>query len=65
MYEIAGPLARILLRYCGAFLVTRAGLNIDTSDPDVASVLEFVLGGLLSGGAELWWYLARKYGWST
>lgn len=65
MPEIAGPLARVLLRYFGAFLVTQAGLHIDLSDPDVASVLEFVIGGLISGGAELWWYFARKHGWST
>ena len=64
MADLAGPVARILLRYVGAALLTKAGLQIDVTDPDISSLVEFVLGAVISGASELWWYLARKYGWS-
>ena len=64
MSDLTGPVARILLRYVGAALITKAGLQIDVTDPDISSLVEFVLGAVISGASELWWYLARKYGWS-
>jgi hypothetical protein len=64
MSDLAGPVARILLRYVGAALITKAGLSIDLTDPDISAILEFVIGAAMSSGTELWWVLARKYGWS-
>lgn len=61
--EIAGPLLRVILRYAGAGLMTKAGIQIDLTDPDIASLAEFALGALLSTATEVWWYLSRKYGW--
>jgi hypothetical protein len=63
MSEIAGPLTRVLLRYVGAALITKAGLSIDVTDPDVMTMAEFAIGGLLSVACEGWWALARKNGW--
>lgn len=65
MNDLAGPLSRVLLRYVGAALITKAGLSFDVTDPDVAQVAQFVVGAMVSVGTEAWWYLARKYGWNT
>lgn len=61
--EIAGPLARVILRYAGGALMAKAGLSIDLADPDLATVAEFGVGAMISAGTEGWWYLARKYNW--
>lgn len=63
MSEIAGPLTRVLLRYVGAALITKAGLSIDVTDPDVMQVAEMGIGLLCSVACEGWWALARKNGW--
>lgn len=63
MSELAGPLTRVLLRYVGAALVTKAGLSIDVSDPDVMAVAEMGVGLLCSVISEGWYAMARKRGW--
>lgn len=63
MLELAGPLARVLLRYAGGGLMAKAGFAFDVNDPDLATLAEFLIGGVLSVGTETWWYLARKYNW--
>lgn len=65
MSELAGPIARVLLRYVGAALIAKSGLQIDVNDPDVMVVVQGAIGGLLAAGAEIWWALARKYGWNS
>jgi hypothetical protein len=61
--ELAGPLARVLLRYVGGALIAKAGLSIDVNDPDLTSIAEGLVGAGISAGTEIWWYLARKYNW--
>lgn len=61
--ELAGPLARVLLRYLGGALVAKAGLSIDISDPDIESIATMGIGAAISAGTEVWWYFARKYNW--
>lgn len=61
--ELAGPLARVLLRYVGGAMVAKAGLSIDVNDPDLVNVATMGIGGTISAGTEIWWYLARKYNW--
>lgn len=61
--EIAGPLARVLLRYVGGALMAKAGLQVDLTDPNLVTVAEFGLGAAISVGTEGWWYLARRYRW--
>jgi hypothetical protein len=63
MDSLAGPITRVLLRYVGAALMTKAGLQIDVTDPDVVTLTEFAIGGALSVICEGWWTLARKKGW--
>lgn len=63
MSELAGPLTRVLLRYVGAALVTKAGLSIDLSDPDVMAVAEIGIGLMCSVISEGWYAMARKKGW--
>jgi hypothetical protein len=63
MDSLAGPITRVLLRYVGAALMTKAGLQIDVTDPDVVTLTEFAIGGVLSVACEGWWALARKKGW--
>jgi hypothetical protein len=57
------PVVRIFLRYAGAALVTRAGLSIDVTDPDIQSVTILLIGTLLSAANEAWYILAKKRGW--
>lgn len=64
MLEIAGPLTRVLLRYVGAALITKAGLSMDVSDPDVQEVAVFMVGLACSALTEGWYYLAHKHGWN-
>jgi hypothetical protein len=61
--ELAGPLTRVLLRYVGAALITKAGLSIDVTDPDVMTVAEMGVGLLCSVICEGWYAMARKRGW--
>lgn len=63
MLALAAPVTRILLRYFAAAWVTKAGLSIDVSDPDVFAVTNFVVGGVLAVAAEGWYAMARKKGW--
>lgn len=63
-------LARILLRYLAGFLVFK-GLfapdmgNVLATDPDILAWTQLGLGFAASGVAEAWYWLARKFGWST
>lgn len=63
MIELAGPLARVFLRYVGGALVAKAGFSIDISDPDIENIVTMGVGAAISAGTEVWWYLARKYNW--
>lgn len=63
MIELAGPLARVLLRYAGGALITKAGLSIDVNDPDLQNIATMAVGAAITAGTETWWYLARKYNW--
>lgn len=63
MSELAGPLTRVLLRYVGAALITKAGLSIDLTDPDVITVAEMGVGLLVSVVCEGWYAMARRRGW--
>lgn len=67
MNAVIAPLARVLLRYIGGALMS-AGVAINPgalTDPDLIQVMCFVLGALASGASEVWYILAKKYGWTT
>ena len=61
--EIAGPLARVILRYLGGSIMAYAGVKFDVNDPDVMTVATFAVGAVVSTATETWWYFARRYGW--
>jgi hypothetical protein len=63
MNEMSGPLTRVLMRYAGAALLTKAGLSIDATDPDLLTLAEFFIGSGIAIISEAWWYIARKNGW--
>lgn len=65
MFAIAGPLTRVLLRYVGAALITKAGLSIDVTDPDFQEIAVFAVGAACSVVSECWWAIARKRGWHS
>lgn len=59
------PIARILLRYFGAALIS-SGLTIKPdvfTDPDLVQVACIVIGALCSALSEVWYWLAKKHGW--
>lgn len=61
---MAGPIARIFLRYFAGALIAKAGLSIDPNDPDVLHVTEMVVGLLIGGLSEGLYALAHKNGWN-
>ena len=64
------PLVRILLRYGSGLLIAKGLLDADTgnmlvNDPEVARMLELALGAAMGAVSEVYYFLARRYGWST
>lgn len=63
---INAAIARIVLRYGAAALMTYGYVKTDFgSDPDALLVGEIVLGGLIGAGTEVWYWAAKRLGWST
>ena len=61
-----GPIARIILRYVAAALVTYGLVPLEVGaqiavDPDLIAVLGLALGAMV----EVGYALARKRGWAT
>lgn len=64
MSELAGPIARIFLRYFAGALIAKAGLSIDPTDPDIASVAEATVGLMIGVVSEGLYAVAHKRGWN-
>lgn len=65
---MAGPIARILLRYIAGALVAKGLLDPDSAaffntDPDLIELATAAVGVLMGLGAEFFYRLARKMGW--
>jgi hypothetical protein len=58
-----GPFVRIFLRYFGAALITKAGLKIDVTDPDIETIAILLVGSVCTAISEGWYILAKKRGW--
>lgn len=61
--------ARIILRYAAGALVIKGLLPEETgtqiaSDADILGILEMGLGLGIGVATEVWYYFARKFGWS-
>ncbi|MFN4101924.1 MAG: hypothetical protein ACK4GT_19345 [Pararhodobacter sp.] len=63
-----GVFARILLRVIAGFMIAR-GLPADlvsiVHEPEVAIGLEAILGALVWGAAEAFYWAAKRFGWRT
>lgn len=64
------PLARILVRYAVGALVVRAWLTPDdalllTGDPELIRLAEMGLMALPGAATEVYYWLAKRYGWAT
>jgi hypothetical protein len=64
------PLVRILLRYGSGLLIAKGLLDAETGnmlvdDPDVARSLELALGTAMAAASEVWFFLAKRFGWNT
>ena len=67
---VSGALARILLRYGAGVLIAKGVLPDDfghsiIDDPDLTNILTTALGALLAVLSEGWYWLAKRFGWST
>ena len=63
-------IARILLRYLAAWLVTKGLFDAATgaqlgTDADLLGIVQTVLGLAIAAATEGWYWLARRMGWST
>jgi hypothetical protein len=67
MMDVAAPIIRILLRYVAGFLLAKGWLtNPETlQDPDITLAIYYVGAAVCGALAEVWWKLARRYGWAT
>jgi hypothetical protein len=60
---------RILLRYGAGILVAKGllapewGLDLST-DPDVEMAVQVAVGAVAGAASEVWYFLARKFGWA-
>ena len=67
---MSGAVARILLRYGAGVLIARGLLPDEfghdlVNDPDVQNVVSTALGLGLAGVSEGWYWLAKRFGWTT
>lgn len=60
-------IVRIALRYLGIFLATKGFIGIQelTGDAEVIALVETALGATIALGTEVWYALAKRYGWKT
>lgn len=58
---------RILLRYVGVALATKGFLGAETlyGDAEFVALVEMAVGGAITAGTEVWYALAKRYGWRT
>ncbi|MER9079970.1 hypothetical protein [Mesorhizobium sp. M0895] len=67
---MTGVIIRILLRYAAGALVAKGLLAPEDGaslaiDPDVTQLLQVGAGFAISAATEGWYWIARKFGWST
>ncbi|OWV77221.1 hypothetical protein ATY76_04590 [Rhizobium sp. R339] len=60
---------RIALRYFAAVLVAKGIFSPEmggliSSDPDLAMMVEISAGAFIGLSAEVWYYLANRFGWA-
>jgi hypothetical protein len=63
MLPVAAPLTRVLLRYVVGAWITKAGIDLDVTDPNVFEVANFLVAGGIGVLTEGWYAMARRKGW--
>lgn len=60
-------IVRIGLRYLGAFLAARGFMGAQelSGDPELVALVEMGLGVAVAASAEIWYALAKRFGWRT
>ena len=48
-----------------AGLLSQADVAVLVGDPEVTGLVKTLVGGGVAAAAELFYYLAKKYGWKT
>lgn len=58
---------RILLRYAGMALATKGFIGAQelSGDPEFVALVEMGVGALMATGTEVWYALAKRFGWRT
>ncbi len=66
---MSGVFIRIALRYVVGFLIAKGILSVGfedvASDPDVVDMVTAGIAVVVGLAVEGWYYLARRFGWST
>lgn len=60
-----GPVVRILIRYLAGAGFGGAASAALLSDPEFTEVAIMAVSALAGIGVELWYRLAKRYGWAT
>ncbi len=65
-----GPISRILLRVVVGILVGKAIFSAEdgnalSSDPEIAALIEMGLAFVIGAANELWYWAAKRFGWTT
>jgi hypothetical protein len=70
MSMLYGPISRIILRYLVGALVAYNVITADhgsivSTDPDLATLLEVGLSAVPGVAMEVWYWMAKRFGWPT
>jgi len=60
-----GAIARIVLRYVAGFVIGPAVGAALANDPDVVNLATIGVGIAIAALSEGWYWLAKRFGWST
>ena len=64
-----GPISRIVLRYVAGALIAHGVVDMATgtevaNNADVLELVQLGVGAAIGIGTELWYALAKRYGWA-
>tara|TARA_R100001244_G_scaffold115499_3_gene85720 strand:- start:4906 stop:5106 length:201 start_codon:yes stop_codon:yes gene_type:complete len=66
---VIGLLTRLALRYLAGALIAIGWSESDAmwflGDPEIVSYITLGIGALIGTGTELWYALAKRWGWRT
>jgi len=65
-----GAIARIIIRYVAGALIARglfspADGDFINANPDIEEIMTAAVGAAIMAGTEVFYYLAKRWGWRT